>query len=100
MTDEQRDLEERASRIIWEAAGLRPGIPGHAGKTAVLVGRMRQLLREAQGMTYPAPVPQVPPTGRIGKPEPPALQQLHPPGVDQAMLQQLREKYAPPGRAS
>jgi hypothetical protein len=48
MTGDQRDLERRAGQIIWEAAALTPGVPGHAGKTAVLVSRMCTLLREAQ----------------------------------------------------
>lgn len=56
MTEQQRELEERASAIIWEAAGLRPGVPGHVTKTSLLVGKMRQLLREAQELARPEPV--------------------------------------------
>jgi hypothetical protein len=51
-----QSLEKRGSDLIWEAAGLRPGVPGHAAKTALLISRMRALLREAGG--------------QIGQPEP------------------------------
>jgi hypothetical protein len=48
MTEQQRELEDQAGKIIWEAASLKPGTPGHAGRTAVLVEKIRQLIREAQ----------------------------------------------------
>lgn len=47
MIDDQRELERRSGQIVWEAASLTPGVPGHASRTAVLVARMRELLREA-----------------------------------------------------
>lgn len=98
MTDEQRDIERQAGQIIWKAASLTPGVPGHASRTAVLVAEMCALIREVHAAAHQEELSRSP-TGRIGQPEPPKLQQLHPPGVDQAELQRLREKYAPPGRA-
>jgi hypothetical protein len=101
--DAQQVLEAEAGKIIWAAASLVPGTPGHAGKTIKLIAVMHQLLRERAPRGLPAAeitviAEEVPlsPTGRT--PAPPKLQQLHPPGVDQAELNRLLSVYAKPGR--
>jgi hypothetical protein len=42
-----RELVKRGSDLIWEAASLHPGTPGHVARTALIVERMRALFREA-----------------------------------------------------
>jgi hypothetical protein len=106
VTEQQQDRD--AERIIWAAASLQPGTPGHAGRTAALVAQMRRLLSEIReavrlesvtpGQHDPTAIPPESPTGRLSAPEPSALQQLPPPVVSAADLQRLAEKYAPPGR--
>lgn len=99
MTDEQRDIERRAGQIIWRAASLTPGVPGHASKTAMLVAEMCALIRKVHAAAHLEPVPQeelASPTGRT--PEPVALQQLTPPRTDPEDLKLLLTKYAKPER--
>lgn len=40
-------LVKQGSDLIWEAASLHPGTPGHASRTALIVERMRALFRTA-----------------------------------------------------
>ena len=99
----QQVLEAEAGKIIWAAASLVPGTPGHAGKTIKLIAAMQRLLRERAPRGMPAAeitviteeLPQSP-TGHT--PEPPHLQQLPPPGVDQEYLARLAAAYAKPER--
>lgn len=104
MTDEQRDIERRAGQIIWRAASLTPGVPGHASKTAMLVAEMCALIRENHAAAHLEPVPQeelASPTGRIGQPGPPALQAIDPRDLtrtDPEDLKLLLTKYAKPER--
>jgi hypothetical protein len=101
--DAQQVLEAEAGKIIWVAASLVPGTPGHAGKTIKLIAAMHQLLRERAARGLPAAeitvmaeeVPQSP-TGRT--PYQPELQQLPPPGVDQEELARLVAAYTKPER--
>lgn len=57
MTDEQRDIERRAGQIIWRAASLTPGVPGHASRTAVLVAEMCALIREVHAAAHQEELP-------------------------------------------
>jgi hypothetical protein len=98
VTDEQRDIERRAGQIIWRAASLTPGVPGHASKTAMLVAEMCALIREVQHGHAVVLMQEelASPTGRT--PEPVALQQLTPPRTDPEDLKLLLTKYAKPER--
>jgi hypothetical protein len=102
MPDEQRAREAEAGKIIWAAASLHAGAPGHVTRVTLLIAQMVRLLREAEAGSADAPEPaeELPgtATGRLNAPEPPAFQQLLPPGISEEDRRRLLEKYAPDGR--
>lgn len=101
----QQVLEAEAGKIIWAAASLVPGTPGHAGKTIKLIAAMQRLLREGQSAgaveqekqrvlaKYAPPEP---------TPDQPEFQQFEPPRsvttTDPEDLKLLLARYAKPER--